>query len=271
MNEYPDFNMVGEEWSLNPIITSYWQRGKKNPDGYSGCLKTVMDFPLQDALVKALNDSAPNDYGSGLIKLYEALACDFNYADPNNILVMCDNHDMDRIYMQLNQDVALTKMALTYILTVRGIPQLFYGTEILMDNTGHHKNDGLIRSDFPGGWKEDTVNAFTGTGLKSEQVKAQSFLKQLLNWRKNNNVIATGQTLHFAPFNGVYVYFRYNKEKTIMVILNKNSTDITIDTARFAEILKNRSTAVDIMNKNVYSLSAGISVSKKSALVLEIK
>ena len=164
MNEYPNFSMVGEEWSVNPLITSYWQRGKQNRDGYQSCLTTIMDFPIQEALVQALTE--PEIWGKGLPKLYEALANDFVYADPKNILLMGDNHDMDRLFTQLNNDPALTKMALTYLLTMRGIPQLYYGTEILMENTGHHKVDGLIRADFPGGWPGDTVNAFTGKGLR---------------------------------------------------------------------------------------------------------
>lgn len=271
MNEYPNFNMVGEEWSLNPLITSYWQRGKKNYDGYAGCLPTVMDFPLQDALVKSLTDNEDASYNVAFTKLYEALANDFAYANPNNILVMGDNHDMDRLFMQLNQDVDLTKMALTYLLTIRGIPQIYYGTEILMDNTGHHKVDGLIRSDFPGGWNGDALNAFTGKNLSAVQLSMQTYLKQLLNWRKNNPVISGGQTLHFAPFNGAYVYFRYNKEKTIMVVMNKNTSATTIDTKRFQEILKDKSTATNVLSNESFSIQTSLTVAAKSTTVFEIK
>ncbi|MFM2360204.1 MAG: hypothetical protein RLY16_2197, partial [Bacteroidota bacterium] len=194
MQEYPDFNMVGEEWSINPLITSYWQRNKKNHDGYSGCLKTVMDFPLQAALVKALTYKEVSKWDDGMTKLYEGLANDFIYPNPNDILVMGDNHDMDRLFTQLNRDVDLTQMALGYLLTIRGIPQIYYGTEILMENSEHPNDHGWIRSDFPGGWKTDSVNAFTGKGLTIDQKNTQSYLKQLLQWRKNNDVIATGST-----------------------------------------------------------------------------
>lgn len=270
MNEYPNFNMVGEEWSTNPLITSYWQQGKKNADGYTNCLKTVMDFPLQSALAEALREPEGANFGKGLYRLYEALANDFIYANPQNILVFGDNHDMDRLFMQLNQDVDLTQMALTYLLTIRGIPQIYYGTEILMDNTGHHKNDGLIRSDFPGGWKEDTVNAFTGLRLTATQKVMQGYLKQLLNWRKRTPVIATGKTLHFAPFNGVYVYFRYNMEKTIMVVMNKNETAMSIDVKRFAEILKERRSAINVLTNENFNLKNSLPVAAKSAVVFEI-
>lgn len=271
LNEYPNFSTVGEEWSTNPLIVSYWQQGKKNKDGYTSCLTSTMDFPLQAALVDALKDPEDVYAGKGLSKLYEALANDFVYAHPNKILLLGDNHDMDRLFMQLNQDVDLAKMAITYLLTIRGIPQIYYGTEILMDNTPHHKNDGLIRSDFPGGWKEDTVNAFTGNGLTEVQKNMQAYIKQLLNWRKNNAVFANGKTLHFAPFDGVYVYFRYNEKKTIMVVMNKNEKEMIIDTKRFAEIIKGSLAATDIITSKSISLTKEFTVPAKSATVFEIK
>lgn len=269
MQEYPNFSMVGEEWSLNPLITSYWQKGKQNPDGYKSCLTTVMDFPIQSALIQSLNGDEGESYNQPFTRLYEALANDFAYPDPNNILIMADNHDMDRLFMQLKQDLALTKMALTYICTMRGIPQLFYGTEILLDNTPHHKNDGIIRTDFPGGWKDDPVNAFTGKGLTDQQREMQTFVKQLLNWRKQNPVIAQGKTLHFAPFDGLYVYFRYNADKTVMVIMNKNEKEMRVDTKRFAEILGKAYMAKDIFSQESIELNKGIKVKPKTATVLE--
>jgi len=270
MNEYPNFSLVGEEWSTNPLITSYWQRGKKNHDGYAGCLNTVMDFPLQAALLQSLNGEEGESYNSAFTKLYEALANDFVYPNPSQIMLMGDNHDMNRLFMQLKQDVALTKMALVYLSTIRGIPQIFYGTEVLMDNTPNHKNDGLIRSDFPGGWKGDKTNGFTGEGLSADQQSVQIYLKQLLNWRKKNPVISNGQTLHFAPFDGLYVYFRYNKEKTVMVVMNKNDKEVSVDTNRFVEILKGRTNALDVLSNKRVDIKSGISVNPKSATIFEI-
>lgn len=268
MNEYPNFSMVGEEWSVNPLITSYWQRGKKNADGYDGCLTSIMDFPLQEALVNALKEK--ETWGKGLANLYQALANDFVYADPSNILTMGDNHDMDRIFTQLNEDVELTKMALGYLLTTRGIPQIYYGTEILMQNTGHHKVDGLIRSDLPGGWKEDTVNVFSGKGLTEAQKNTQLYLKQLLNWRKNNSVIAKGKTLHFAPFGGIYVYFRYDNQKMVMVVMNKNEESTKLSTERFDEILRNKTSAKNILNNETQTLKNGLTISPKSTMIFEV-
>ncbi|MFY8004850.1 MAG: cyclomaltodextrinase C-terminal domain-containing protein, partial [Chitinophagaceae bacterium] len=168
-------------------------------------------------------------------------------------------------------DVELMQMAITYLLTTRGIPQILYGTEVLMNNTGNLKNDGIIRSDFPGGWPTDTVSAFTNKGLTSKQLQTKNYLSTLLNWRKVNNVIANGNFLHFAPFDGLYVYFRYNKQKTVMVILNINNSEKSLDTARFAEILSAKKTFTDIFSKKTYPLQKAVLVPAKTALVFEVQ
>jgi glycosidase len=271
MNEYPEFNLVGEEWSLNPLITSYWQAGKANHDGYTGCLKSSMDFPLQAALVEALKEPENSDFAKGMTGLYEALANDFIYAAPDNLMVFGDNHDMDRLYTQLNQDVGLTRMALAYLLTIRGIPQIYYGTEVLMDNAAHLNNHGVIRSDFPGGWKEDISNAFTGVGLSEDQRAMQLYLKQLLNWRKNRPVIAAGETIHFAPFDGIYVYFRFNKDAMVMVVMNKNNEQVTIDMKRFSEMLRDKKSLTNIITKQKSALTNQLALVAKSTMIFEVE
>lgn len=271
MNEYPNFSLVGEEWSLNPLITSYWQSGKNNSDGYKSCLGSVMCFPLQSALINSLNDKEENKWEEGMVKLYEELANDFAYPNPEKTLVFADNHDMDRIYTQLNDNIALTKMAQTYILTVRGIPQLFYGDEILMTNTGHHKVDGLIRSDFPGGWKGDSVNGFTGQGLRADQKDMQDYLRKLLNWRKTSQAIQNGKTLHFVPFNKVYVYFRYTNQETVMIVVNKNKTETTVDSKRMEEFLGAYSTGRNVMTGEMVALNASFKVAGETVSVFELK
>lgn len=269
MNEYPGFSIVGEEWSTNPLIAAYWQKGKPNTTGYNGCLKSTMDFPLQSALVQALTE--PESWDKGLVKLYEALANDFVYASPKDLLVFGDNHDMDRVFTSLKKDPELMQMAMTYLLTIRGIPQLYYGTEILMENSAKPGDHGLIRSDFPGGWKEDTMNGFTGAGLTASQLNQQSYLRKLLNWRKNKTVIHDGKTLHFGPLNGIYVYFRYTAKETVMVIMNKNPGQVTLKTDRFAEILGNKKTATDIIRGDQFVLAEGINIPARSAIILEVK
>jgi glycosidase len=269
MNEYPRFNIVGEEWSSNPNICAYWQAGKNNPDGYQSCLKSVMDFPLQVALMEALNEE--ETWSTGLIKLYEALANDFIYPDPQNIMVFPENHDMDRLATQLKGDKAKVKMALTYLLTVRGIPQLYYGSEVLLDNDSAPGDHGVIRGDMPGGWPGDKVNAFTGVGLSDDQREVQDHLKMLLNWRKQTPVIATGKTLHFGPRKGVYVFGRYNLSDRVVVIMNKNAEEVSVSVTDYAELLGDWKEAKVIGTGEKVRFADGIKVAGMSALVLEVE
>jgi neopullulanase len=270
MEEYPNFNIVGEEWSLNPAIVAYWQRGKQNPNGYTSYLPSLMDFPLQGALTTALRDDE-SGWDTGWLHLYNVLATDFLYADPQNLVVFPDNHDMDRIYTQLNQDADLTKLALAYILTTRGIPQLYYGTEILMHN--EEKGDhGIIRTDFPGGWAGDKVNAFTGKGLSPEQQEMQHFTKKLLNWRKDAAAVHTGKLTHYAPYKGVYVYFREQGDNKVMVILNKNEKPYELELQKFAPQLQSIKQGTDVLTGITYDLGQSkISLPNKAPLILELR
>lgn len=234
MKEYPNFSIVGEEWSYNPLLIGYWQTGANNKDGYESNLKSTMDFAMQRNVIDALNEE--ESWDKGLIKIYEGLANDFQYASPKDIMIFPDNHDMSRIYTQLKGDITNTKMALSTYLMLPRIPQLYYGTEILMEDFKKPGDHGLIRTDFPGGWKDDPVNAFTGKGLKTEQKDMQTFLKKFLNYRKNSKAIHDGKTVHFAPFKGTYVLFRILGDEVVVNIINKNNTPISIDLKRYSEI-----------------------------------
>ncbi len=267
MTEYPNFSIVGEEWSYNPLIVAYWQEGHVNADGYTSCLRSPMDFPLQAQLVEALTDSE-GEWGMGLVKLYEALANDFVYANPIDLLIFGDNHDMDRIYTSLGERADLLHQALIYLATTRGIPQFYYGTEILMSNAGFPGDHGVIRTDFPGGWAGDTVNAVTGTGLTADQQATQALLRQLLNWRKGASAIHQGRTLHFAPQNGTYVYFRYDDEQTIMVVLNKNEEDADLELGRFAEIIPEGQPATNVLTGEKLQLGKSLALPAAKALVI---
>lgn len=235
MNEYPNFNIVGEEWTTDQVLVSYWQDGAQNKDGYDSNLRSVMDFPMQMKIVQALNEGNEG-WGNGLVKIYEGLANDFNYSDPKDIMIFPDNHDMDRIFTQLNEDVVKTKMALGLILTLPRTPQIYYGTEILMDNSEKRGDHGLIRTDFPGGWEGDEVNAFTGENLDTEKKEFQTFLKTLLNFRKNSEAILEGEMVHFAPFDGIYPVFRIHEDETVVAFLNTNAEEKLIKASRFEEL-----------------------------------
>ncbi|WP_281614562.1 glycoside hydrolase family 13 protein [Flammeovirga sp. SubArs3] len=258
MQEYPNFNIVGEEWTSNPALVSRWQKGKENQNGYVSYCPSMMDFPIQEALINSLNKEAAQ-YTQTFNEVYEKLAMDFLYSDPANLVTFPDNHDTPRYWNQINEDFDLYKMGLVYIYTTRGIPQIFYGTEILMgvdDETQHH-NHGLIREDFPGGWKGDKVNAFTGEGLTAQQKEAQEFMKKLTNFRKNNPVLHTGELKHFSPYKEVYVMFRYNDSTKIMSIFNKNKQETKVDLGHYQEVLKGATKATDALTGKTYDLSNG--------------
>ena len=267
--EYPNFNLVGEEWSSNPIITSYWQKGKVNRDGFKSSLPALMDFPLQNALTDAMNEN-DQDWGKGLNKIYSVLSSDLVYANPDNLVVFGDNHDMSRFYTQVKHDQALFRMGIAFLMTTRGIPQIFYGTENLMSNpnSGEH---GEIRGDFYGGWSGDAKDAVTQRGFTADEKSTQDYFKKLLNWRKNNPVIHDGKLLHFGPENGVYVYFRYTNAGKVMVVLNKNAQEKVLDVARYAEMVQPGVTVKDILTDKSFALGKQMTVAGKSATILEIK
>ncbi|MDT8433102.1 MAG: glycoside hydrolase family 13 protein [Bacteroidales bacterium] len=269
LKEYPDFNIVGEEWSLNPGLVSYWQKGQTNHDGYDGEIPSMMDFPLQSALSESLTEEEEG-WNTGWKKLYDALSNDFLYPDPYNLVIFPDNHDMPRFFMQVGMDTDLYKLGITYILTTRGIPQIFYGSEVLMTHkeSNHH---GHIRKDFPGGWAGDNVNAFAGQGLTEDQQEIQDFFRKLLNWRKQHAVIHTGRLIHYVPEDGVYVYGRYNDQKRVMVLLNKTGEKAELDPVRFRELIRQSTSGTDVITGAEVDLTGKIIVPAKTGLVLELK
>ena len=269
MNEYPNFSIVGEEWSLNPLLVGYWQKGANNKDGYESNLTSTMDFPMQRAIVDALNED--EEWDKGFVKMYEGLANDFHYANPSDIMIFPDNHDMSRIYTQLNENVKNTKMALGYMLALPRITQIYYGTEILMNDTAKPGDHGLIRTDFPGGWKGDKVNAFTGKGLSKNQKSMQSFVKKVLNYRKNSEAIHSGKTVHFAPKDAVYVLFRVSDDEVVTVILNKNEKPIKLDLQRFEEVgLKNKKVK-NIISDKEFTWKESMKIDSKGIILLTTK
>lgn len=269
MNEYPNFNIVGEEWSDSPIVISYWQKDMINHDGYVSYLPTLMDFPLQISFAEALTDDF--DWGKGFIKPYKTLASDFLYPNPNNLLIFPDNHDMARFYTQVNNDLDLFKMGIVYYSTMRGIPQFYYGTEILMNSDENPGDHGLIRTEFPGGWPDHSKNAFTGDGLSFKEQQTQSFFKEILNWRKDNEVIHNGKLIQFAPKDEIYSFFRILDDKMVWVIFNRNDSSKKLNTARFKELIADKKIGYDVLNKKRISISNHIILEKKSALIIEIE
>ena len=268
MLEYPNFNIVGEEWSPNPLIVSYWQAGKTNKDGYVSHTPSMLDFPLYDALVKAL--STDESWNGGWIALYEMLSNDHIYANPFNLVTFESNHDVPRLYSLLNEDMDLYRMALSYLFTMRGIPQFFYGSEVALTSP-KVRDDGKVRADFPGGWAGDTANAFTGAGLSDKQQQVQQLVKTLLNWRKTASAVHSGKLMHFAPDRGTYTYFRYNDKQTVMVVMNKQAQAVTLDLARFHEVLPAHTTATEVVSGKTITLHNTLTVPARGTLVLDIR
>ena len=272
-DEYPKFNIVGEAWMYNPAHISYWQKNSKIGaiDHYNSNLPSVMDFTLFTDLPNALKEE--ESWDKGMIKIYNSFGNDFLYPDINNILVFFENHDTERFNEIFKGDVRYYKMALTLISTVRGIPQIYYGSEIGMQGNKPEGGDADIRRDFPGGWKGDKQNAFNPKTQTSEQKEFYDFTQKLLNWRKGKEVIHSGKTKHYMPKEKVYVYFRYNGNEKIMVVINNNEKEQTFDLSRFTEALNGVSKGKDVISGKDFSISNEnkITISEKSSLILELE
>ena len=272
-DEYPNINIVGEAWMYSPAHISYWQKNSKigEIDGYNSNLPSVMDFTLYTDLPHALKEE--ESWDKGMIKIYNSFGNDFLYPDINNILVFFENHDTERFNEIFNGDSRYYKMALTLISTVRGIPQIYYGSEIGMRGDKNKGGDADIRRDFPGGWKEDKQNAFNIQTQTKEQKEFYDFTQKILNWRKGKEVIHTGKTIHYMPKEKVYVYFRYNEKEKVMVVLNNNEKEQTFDLNRFSESLNGVSKGKDVVSGKEFSISTQnkLTIAPKSSLILELE
>ena len=271
-DEYPHFNIVGEVWMNSQAQMAYWQKDSKIGaiENYNSNLPSVMDFTLYDAITGGVFNEEKSNWDKGMIKLYNNFTNDFLYPNINNILVFAENHDTNRFNDVYKNDFNKYKMAMTLIATIRGIPQLYYGSEIGMAGD-KGQGDGDIRRDFPGGWGGDSNNAFAASGRNEEQQKFHDFTSKLFNWRKNKDVIHTGKMMHYIPENNVYVYFRYNDKESVMVVINNNTDKHKININHYKESIKNYQTGTDVITRKQISLKDDIEIDGKSALVLELK
>lgn len=271
MDEYPYFNIVGEVWMHDQAQISYWQKDSpiSKIQSYNSYLPSVMDFTLHDVFGTVFNEDNPS-WNDGMIKFYENFVNDFLYSDPNNLLIFLENHDTGRFNEIYKNDFTKYQLGMTIIATMRGIPQIYYGSEIGMAGD-KGKGDAAIRQDFPGGWKADTNNAFSNSGRTTTQKQYFDFSKKLLNWRKSKDVIHTGKLTHYIPENNVYVYFRHNDSESVMVIVN-NSKDVKkLNLSRFEENLKKYNSGKDVLSNQNYDLKKELSIEGKSSLIVELK
>ena len=270
-DEYPNFNIVGEAWMYTQAAISYWQKDSpiSRIQSYNSNLPSVMDFTLQDAITKVFNEDKET-WTDGMVKVYDNFSNDFLYANTNNLLIFTENHDTNRFNEIYKNDFKKYQMAMTLLATVRGIPQLYYGSEIGMAGD-KNKGDADIRKDFPGGWNGDINNAFTKSGRTIEQQKYFDFTSKLFNWRKSATVIHSGKMTHYIPENNVYVYFRYTEAESVMVVINNSNNNQTFKTKRFNESIQNYQTGKDILSGKTVDLKNDITIEEKSVLVLELK
>lgn len=267
LEEYPNFNIVGEEWVSNPSLISYWQKDVQRSNGYESFLPSVMDFPLQTAIVSGLTGEA--SWRSAMTAIYESLANDYLYSDVNNIMIFPDNHDMTRIFPALGNDYEAWKMAMTVLFTTRGTLQFYYGTEILMTHEGSDHGD--IRADFPGGWEGDVVNAFTGEGLTPQQKEAQDFIKQLAKLRRESCALNMGKLLHYIPLNEVYVYFRTFESEHKMIVVNRNSQVVDLELGRFQQGLQGKTEATNALTGEQVSLGNSLKLAPMGTYIFDLK
>ena len=266
--EYPNFNTVGETWVTEPAYTAAWQKDSKL-SAHNSYLKTVMDFSFFDKLSQAKNEET-DAWWQGLNRLYNSFVYDYLYPNPSSVMAFIDNHDTDR-FLGNGRDTLMLKQALTLLLTVRRIPQLYYGTEILMNGT-KEVTDGNVRRDFPGGFPGDTHNAFTREGRTRSEQSMFGWLSRLLHWRQGNDVIIRGSQTQFIPYNGIYVIARRWNHNTVMTILNGTSQEATLEVARYQELFadgQDVSRVRDVATGRYYDLSHNLTMKPRQSLVLE--
>lgn len=265
--EYPDFSIVGEAWMGQAAHVAPWESDPGIETGYHSHLKYVFDFPMYDAFGKAFNEE--DGWDSGVMRFYDVLTQDFLYGEEVKIVTFADNHDGNRLFTKVKENKNSQKLAMTFLLTSRGVPQIYYGTEILMsgdDSKGH----GLMRKDFPGGWAEDETDKFDESGRTGDENEMYNHLTTLAKWRKDQDVIHYGKLKHFIPENNMYVYFRYDDDDLVMVILNNHHEEQQLDYARYTEMLGGINTGLNVLDGKRYTLK-DMQIPARESFVLILK
>ena len=262
--EYPNFNTVGETWVTNPAYTAAWQKDSKLSDENS-YLKTVMDFSFQEKLDSAKHEET-DDWWRGMNRLYNSFCYDYLYPNPSSVMAFIENHDTDRFLGDGKDSLAL-KQAMALLLTVNRIPQMYYGTEILMNGT-KRITDGNVRKDFPGGFPGDPRNCFTAAGRTRAEQQMFTWISRLLHWRQGNEVITKGKMVQFIPYKGVYVIARQYKGRTSLTVINGTTKPTSMEVKRYAEVIGKASRVVDVPTGRYYNLSQDVALKPRQTLVL---
>ncbi len=264
-DEYPNFNTVGETWVTEPAYTAAWQKDSKLSKTNSN-LKTVMDFAFFDRLSMAKHEET-DDWWKGLNRIYNVLCYDYLYTNPSSVMAFIENHDTDR-FLGNGKDSTALKQAYALLLTMNRIPQLYYGTEVLMNGT-KEVTDGNVRKDFPGGFPGDTHNCFTREGRTRAENAMFDWTSRLLHWRQGNEAISKGKQTQFIPWHGVYVLARQYKGKNVMTILNGKKQAAKMEVGRYAEIIGTHTTARNVITGQAVDLSKDIELTPRETLIIE--
>lgn len=291
-DEYPKFNIVGENWHANPDFVAYWQKDNPNSDGFNSHLPSIMDFPLQGAISSALSAPIPGQEpqgrpqggfpgrrGADISAVYNALSHDFVYHDLSHMLIFLSNHDIARVGDTFGHDPRRMKLAFTLLATLRGIPQLFYGDELMFVTGSARRDDGRLRMDFPGGWAGDPVDLFTEAGRTkasadstwSHAADLHDYARTLFQWRKGASAVQGGKTLHFIPENNTYGYFRYDDRETVFVFINNSDEEVAVPWTRFKEISAGLREGVDVLTGRPVVVSDATKVPPRSSLVVDYR
>ena len=263
--EYPNFNTVGETWVTEPAYTAAWQKDSKLSD-INSYLPTVMDFAFYDRINQAKHEET-DAWWNGFNRIYNSLVYDYLYDDPSHVMAFLDNHDTDR-FLGNGKDSTALRQALALLLTINRIPQIYYGTEILMNGT-KQVTDGNVRKDFPGGFPGDTTNKFTAEGRTKAENAMFQWLSKLLHWRQGNDVITKGKQTQFIPYNGVYVIARQYNGKTVLTILNGKKAENKFAVARYAEVIGKKTTATDVITGKILNIAADVKLAPREVLIVE--
>ena len=264
--EYPNFNTVGEIWVTEPAYTAAWQKDSRLST-VNSYLKTVMDFSFYDKINLAKSEET-DDWWKGLNRIYNSLCYDYLYENPSSVMAFIENHDTDR-FLGEGKDTLALKQALGLLLTINRIPQLYYGTEVLMNGT-KTVTDGDVRRDFPGGFAGDKHNAFTAEGRTKEENAMFNWLSRLLHWRQGNEVVSKGKQIQFIPYKGVYVVARQYQGKTVLTILNGKRAAVEMDLSRYAEVIGNQTEARDVVTGKTVKLGDVLRLKPRETMIIEM-
>jgi glycosidase len=263
-DEYPAFNIVGEVWEYKSATQAYWLSGANHPGDYDSRIHSLTDFVLKQALDYAFNED--EGWDKGLARIYYTLTEDRLYPDPNQMVTFIDNHDVARYFSVVGEDMAKMKMATAALLTLRGVPQLYYGSELGFTGWSH----GEVRPEMFGGWPDHEKNAFTGEGLSAREKEMQDYTLKLLQWRKETPVVHHGKLMHYVPQDKTYVYFRYDDHHCVMVILNRHEQGYELQLDRFEERLQGYFRASDVISGEQFELGGSIDLEPNSATILQL-